>query len=397
MSGINNVNKIGIVRTLDPIMYNCLLLTARKNRLSKARSDLSKLKAQRNHKRDKEELLLQMNLEKASEKFIDVMFYYNKYIEGKCWMSVEDVEHGLSNIKGIVAQRDTLKDMITIYVKGLQWNQYHTKWSHNRKQFSVEYLKEHLIYIISDSAAKGLEVTKPVIDAPARKALPVLGEMTVDIRMKIDEDAQQLSMLEDKSSNIRLALISAGKRDEMKLLQPKSAPSLEVNMMIQYAFRYADDDTSDEHMEWCTGKITRIGNGSNMRNNSGFGPKFYRKGGAAEIEWVADESKNEDVSYAIVKIDKKDFNTYVEHGWRLHFDVPWSNVPLQERICESSKEDDCNCSSSESVNELLDQRKHLLGKCRVLWDELQRRDAEEDYDNLVDVNGHDSAVVEEEE
>ena len=83
MSGISNVNKIGIVRTLDPIMHNCLLLTARKNQASKPRSDLSKLKAQRNKKREKEELLLQMNLEKASEKFIDVMFYYNKYIEGK--------------------------------------------------------------------------------------------------------------------------------------------------------------------------------------------------------------------------------------------------------------------------------------------------------------------------
>jgi len=46
---------------------------------------------------------------------------------------------------------------------------------------------------------------------------------------------------------------------------------------------------------------------------------------------------------------------------------------------------------------LLDQCEHLLGKCRVLWDELQRRDIEEDYDNLVDVSRHDSAVVVEEE
>ena len=40
--GNNNANKIGIVRTLDPIMYNYLLLAARKNRASKAQSDLSK-------------------------------------------------------------------------------------------------------------------------------------------------------------------------------------------------------------------------------------------------------------------------------------------------------------------------------------------------------------------
>ena len=84
MLGNSNANKIGVVRTLNPIMHNCLLLIARKNRASKARSDLSKLKAQRNQKRKKEELLLQMNLEKASEKFIDAMFYCDKHAQGKC-------------------------------------------------------------------------------------------------------------------------------------------------------------------------------------------------------------------------------------------------------------------------------------------------------------------------
>ena len=241
--------------------------------------------------------------------------------------------------------------MITIYVKGLQWTQCHTKWLDNRKQFSVDYLKEHLIHIILDSSLKGLEVTKPTIDALMRKALPVLGDMTVDIRMKIDEDVQQLSMLEDKSSNMGLALMLVGKRDEMKLLQPKSIPALEKNKMMQCAFRCANDVTKNEEMEWCTGKIIRISNGNNMRNNSRIGPKFYRKGGEAEIEQVADESKNEEVSYSIVIIYKKDFNNHIEHGWRLCFDIPWSNVPLQERTCESSDEDNCDYSLSESVIE----------------------------------------------
>ena len=45
----------------------------------------------------------------------------------------------------------------------------------------------------------------------------------------------------------------------------------------------------------------------------------------------------------------------------------------------------------------INQREHLLGKCRVLWDELQRTDAEEDDDNFVGVSGRGFAVVEEEE
>ena len=45
----------------------------------------------------------------------------------------------------------------------------------------------------------------------------------------------------------------------------------------------------------------------------------------------------------------------------------------------------------------VNQRDHLLEKCRVLWDELQRRDVKEDDENLVGISGHDLAVVEEEE
>ena len=38
-----------------------------------------------------------------------------------------------------------------------------------------------------------------------------------------------------------------------------------------------------------------------------------------------------------------------------------------------------------------------MRKCRVLWDELQRRDAEEDDDKLVDVSEQNLGVAEEEE
>ena len=48
-------------------------------------------------------------------------------------------------------------------------------------------------------------------------------------------------------------------------------------------------------------------------------------------------------------------------------------------------------------NKKINQREHVLRKCRVLWDALQRRDAEEDDDNLVDVSEQNLVVVEEDE
>jgi len=85
-------------------------------------------------------------------------------------------------------------------------------------------------------------------------------------------------------------------------------------MKIQYAFRYLDDDANNsEIMEWCNGTITKISTGNNLRN-TGKGLKFCKKGGAVEVQWDADISKREEVSYSIVEIKKSSFNKYIEFG-----------------------------------------------------------------------------------
>ena len=133
--------------------------------------------------------------------------------------------------------------------------------------------------------------------------------------------------MENKCNEERLRLINEGLRDEMRLRQPSYAPDLKVGMKLQYAFRYTDENEKDEIIEWCTGKVTKVSNGSNLRN-IGNGPKYFRNGGAIEVQWDADAAKGEDVSYSIVEIKKTLFNCYDEFGWRLYFDIPWNSLPL---------------------------------------------------------------------
>ena len=59
--------------------------------------------------------------------------------------------------------------------------------------------------------------------------------------------------------------------------------------------------------------------------------------------------------------------------------------------------DDLRKQLKKMEDKKINQREHVLRKCRVLWDELQRRHAEEDDDNLVNVSEQNLAVVEEEE
>ena len=115
------------IRLLSHEMCNSLLATARKQRPVKARADCMKLKEQRDEKKRKADLELQLNLEKTSYEIIETLFLYEKYENGNCWRTVDEVNEGLEKISSSTAKKCALKDNITIYVKDLRWTMHHTK------------------------------------------------------------------------------------------------------------------------------------------------------------------------------------------------------------------------------------------------------------------------------
>ena len=336
---INN-ERIGIMHKLSTPMYNSLLIMARNFRPHKAKQDTLRLKASRDEKRKRDELALELNIEKASAKHIETLFRWEKYEKGEFWTTEEEVIAHVSQVEGVTAKRNTLKDKITDYVKGFGWDEYHTTWSVGGRPHSVEYLQEHLLHIIRDSRAKGKEKNKPKINIPLRKKLPTIGMSTVDVRAKTEEVSEDITMMESRSNSIRNKLIDRGERDEMSLKQPKYVPKLKENDVIQYALKNSDDSDDSVVIEWCTGTVVRLSDGSNLRNTTGKGPKYHRKGSAVEIKWHADEEKGEEVSYSVVEIKKTMFNCYADTGWRLFFNVRWNNKMLQSKYNIKNKNDD---------------------------------------------------------
>ena len=91
--------------------------------------------------------------------------------------------------------------------------------------------------------------------------------------------------------------------------------------------KYIDEDNENkEILEWSIGTVLEVSDGNNLFQ----GCRPYRKDGAVEVQWGANEINNEDVSTSIVEVKKSVFNSYVEHSWRLFFDIEWSNKPLQD-------------------------------------------------------------------
>ena len=123
---------------------------------------------------------------------------------------------------------------------------------------------------------------KLTISLPSRRPLLSLGVQTVNVRAKNEEDTTLSSEMENKCNQEQLRLINKGFRDEIRLRQISCTPELKVVMKLQCAFRNTDACGKDEIIEWCTGEVTNVSNGSNLRN-IGNSPKYYRKGGAVEV------------------------------------------------------------------------------------------------------------------
>ena len=163
------------------------------------------------------------------------------------------------------------------------------------------------MHIVTDSALKNKQATAPVMNLPLRKDLPALVDLTADVRSKEEEDTKLIMDMECKCNEERRRLIQEGTRDEIKLRQQVCAPELIVGTKIQHAFRHTEENDNNEIIEWCAGSVSKVSNGTNLRN-TGKGSKFCRKGGAVEVQWDGDPSIDEDFSYSIVEIKKTLFN-----------------------------------------------------------------------------------------
>ena len=119
----------------------------------------------------------------------------------------------------------------------MSFDEHHAAWSFRGTFHSVEYLKLHLVCIITDIRVTGKQIKKRIIAAPINKDLPILGMHTVYVMGKKEEDNEHRSEREERSSELRTELTNQGKRDEMSMLQPCAAPTLKVNDRTQYAFR----------------------------------------------------------------------------------------------------------------------------------------------------------------
>ena len=159
------------------------------------------LNRQREAKRLKVEIAKEKILQKATENYIEAVYYNRMYRSDACWKTVREVSNGVKKLNTKKDKYEALKENIKIRVIGFGWDQFHQAWSKDGNPYSIEFLAEKLKDIIRKS--KKLEIPeKPPIDIQNRKSLPSLGERTADVKAldlnyikdtkKFKKDAQRL-------------------------------------------------------------------------------------------------------------------------------------------------------------------------------------------------------------
>ena len=106
------------------------------------------LSKQREAKREKAEIAKRMILQKATETYIDAMYYHRMYRSDRCWKTIREVSNGIKSLQTKKDKYEMLKENISIRVKGFGWEQFRQAWSKDGKPHTIEFLADRLKDII---------------------------------------------------------------------------------------------------------------------------------------------------------------------------------------------------------------------------------------------------------
>ena len=122
-------------------------------------------------------------LDRASESYIDAIYYHEMFHFNACWKTSSMVDRELKKIRSKSAKLNALKENIRIRVLGLGWKDLATPWSRDSRELTPDKLIDHLKNIISYQRTRGMPKDPPV-DFPKRKMLPTLGSKTSTLSEK---------------------------------------------------------------------------------------------------------------------------------------------------------------------------------------------------------------------
>jgi hypothetical protein len=142
---------LGIFHQFDPSLQEAIITVATTDAPATLKHKNDDLERQAKARRIKEELIKEKGLEKATEEYIDALYYYQMYFSAACWKT--DPKIVATELKKLTPENmrySALKENIMIRVKGVSWEWCHHAWSKDGRKYSVKELVQHLRWIIKE-------------------------------------------------------------------------------------------------------------------------------------------------------------------------------------------------------------------------------------------------------
>ena len=305
----------GLFHGFPEEIRSALVIMATEQAPATRKENTETLNMQRETKRRKAEAMKQLGIKKASEEYIDGIYYFNMYFSMACWKSAREVNNGLKNLNTKKEKLESIKENFRIREKGLGWVQFHQSWSLNGKPHSIDYLAEKLKEMIKKE--KKLRVpTEPPINTPKRRELPTLGTQTKVV------DELDKGFIKDKDAFKRKAIATLKEREyrgEGSLcaeMQPRVIPIIDqgfVGERIEVLFLFDILDAAggepDEGLRWCQGEVTKIVQVNN------------KKKPMVEVLWDEVEESSEGQSKTNVILHENKWKKECEGAWRMEINV----------------------------------------------------------------------------
>jgi hypothetical protein len=222
----NSVKPIGKFHQFDPSLQEAIILTAMTDAPATRKQNNDDLERQATARQIKEELIKEENLEKATEEYIDALYYYyyQMYFSPACWKNdPKVVARELRKLTSETMRYSALKENITIQVKGLSWEWCQHAWSKNGKKVLCAGVSR--AFKADNQRRKKYEIPLgPSINVPTRTQLPILGTQTCDVAALDQRYLSDEIRFKQKAEKAQQERESKGEGSMYSQLQPFSRP-----------------------------------------------------------------------------------------------------------------------------------------------------------------------------
>ena len=338
---------VGLFHSLDPALREAIVTVAMRDAKFTQAKNNKLIEDQMKAKHEKDKLAKEKGMEKASDEYIEALYYlsmYNSENPAVCAKKVKDVTDQLKKMTSATQKYRFLKENIMMRVKGCDWDWCKHAWSKGGKKYTIKELTAHMKYIIKNESRHHVPA-EPIPHMPQRAHTGILGTFNSTAMGLEKKYVDNIEEFKERCNKLRREREARGEGSMFSELQPFVRPELDdlmykrIDVLCGVDVENELTKEKEKVLRWCQGEVKEIVKAKNP-------PKVL-------VQWDAtpDIEGYENSEVGVQKLLPSLWNANKEGAWRMDMDIDIDEDIDEEEVMEednSSEQDSESESESES-------------------------------------------------